>query len=111
MGRTKRKMVEKWNLMSWRKWEARRRRRKSVRRKAKQASSSAQAKVKKTLTPEEVFYEGPPAITETLAPTASILTVVGIIPPLRHGPDRPGSATRSPTVASVSIRASVAKRW
>jgi len=50
------------------------------RRKAKQASSSAQAKVKKTLTPEEVFYEGPPAITETLAPTASILTVVGIIP-------------------------------
>lgn len=50
------------------------------RRKAKQASPSAQAKVKKTLTPEEVFYEGPPAITETLAPTASILTVVGIIP-------------------------------
>jgi hypothetical protein len=32
------------------------------------------------LTPEEVFYEGPPAITETIAPTISILTVVGIIP-------------------------------
>jgi len=27
-----------------------------------------------------VFYEGPPAITETIAPTISILTVVGIIP-------------------------------
>eukprot|EP00978_Attheya_sp_CCMP212_P021164 scaffold61496_cov41-Attheya_sp.AAC.1 len=33
-----------------------------------------------TLVPEEVFYEGPPAITETLAPTLSILTVVGIVP-------------------------------
>lgn len=33
-----------------------------------------------TLAPEEVFYEGPPAITETIAPTISILTVVGIIP-------------------------------
>lgn len=32
------------------------------------------------LAPEEVFYEGPPAITETILPTASILTVVGIIP-------------------------------
>lgn len=32
------------------------------------------------MAPEETFYEGPPAITETLAPTASILTVVGIIP-------------------------------
>jgi hypothetical protein len=32
------------------------------------------------LTPEEVFYEGPPAITETIVPTISILTVVGIIP-------------------------------
>jgi hypothetical protein len=32
------------------------------------------------LAPEEVFYEGPPAITETIAPTVSILTVVGIIP-------------------------------
>lgn len=27
-----------------------------------------------------MFYEGPPAITETIAPTVSILTVVGIIP-------------------------------
>jgi hypothetical protein len=35
---------------------------------------------KKTLAPEETFYEGPPAITETIAPTLSILTVVGIIP-------------------------------
>ena len=33
-----------------------------------------------TLTPEEVFYEGPPAITETIVPTISILTVVGIVP-------------------------------
>jgi len=32
------------------------------------------------LTPEEVYYEGPPAITETIVPTISILTVVGIIP-------------------------------
>lgn len=32
------------------------------------------------MTPEEVFYEGPPAITETIVPTISILTVVGIIP-------------------------------
>lgn len=32
------------------------------------------------LTPEEVFYEGPPAITETIIPTISILTVVGIVP-------------------------------
>jgi hypothetical protein len=32
------------------------------------------------LAPEEVFYEGPPAITETIVPTVSILTVVGIIP-------------------------------
>jgi Bacterial PH domain len=35
---------------------------------------------KVTLGPEEIFYEGPPAITETIAPTISILTVVGIIP-------------------------------
>ena len=32
------------------------------------------------MAPEEVYYEGPPAITETIAPTISILTVVGIIP-------------------------------
>jgi hypothetical protein len=35
---------------------------------------------KTDLAPEETYYEGPPAITETLAPTLSILTVVGIIP-------------------------------
>jgi len=33
-----------------------------------------------TLIPEKVHYEGPPAITETIIPTVSILTVVGIIP-------------------------------
>lgn len=33
-----------------------------------------------SLAPEDVFYEGPPAITETIAPTISILTVIGIIP-------------------------------
>ena len=32
------------------------------------------------MAPEEVHYEGPPAITETIIPTISILTVVGIIP-------------------------------
>lgn len=32
------------------------------------------------MAPEEVYYEGPPAITETIVPTISILTVVGIIP-------------------------------
>jgi len=38
------------------------------------------AKASATLAPEETFYEGPPAITETIAPTISILTVVGIVP-------------------------------
>lgn len=33
-----------------------------------------------TLAPEEIHYEGPPAITETIIPTISILTVVGIVP-------------------------------
>jgi hypothetical protein len=33
-----------------------------------------------SLKPEEIFYEGPPAITETIFPTLSILTVVGIVP-------------------------------
>jgi len=37
-------------------------------------------KVAASLKTEEVFYEGPPAITETIVPTISILTVVGIIP-------------------------------
>ncbi len=43
-------------------------------------SSSSTAKAAATLAPEETFYEGPPAITETIAPTISILTVVGIVP-------------------------------
>ncbi len=38
------------------------------------------SKAPATLAPEEVFFEGPPAITETIVPTISILTVVGIIP-------------------------------
>ena len=33
-----------------------------------------------SLAPEETYYEGPPAITETIVPTLSILTVVGIVP-------------------------------
>jgi len=44
------------------------------------SSSSSTAKAAATLAPEETFYEGPPAITETIAPTISILTVVGIVP-------------------------------
>jgi len=44
------------------------------------STSAATAKAAATLAPEETFYEGPPAITETIAPTISILTVVGIIP-------------------------------
>lgn len=35
---------------------------------------------KSALAPEEVFYEGPPAKTETIIPTLSILTVIGIVP-------------------------------
>lgn len=42
--------------------------------------SDSSRKASATLTPEEVFFEGPPAITETIVPTISILTVVGIIP-------------------------------
>ena len=42
--------------------------------------SAAASKAAASLAPEEVFFEGPPAITETIAPTLSILTVVGIIP-------------------------------
>mmetsp|Transcript_14702 Transcript_14702/g.26604 ORF Transcript_14702/g.26604 Transcript_14702/m.26604 type:complete len:237 (-) Transcript_14702:54-764(-) len=51
-------------------------------RKSGTSASSSKAKNKSaaTLAPEQVFYEGPPAITETIAPTISILTVVGIIP-------------------------------
>lgn len=56
---------------------------KKKRGKRKGSSPSAAktpTKAAATLTPEEVFYEGPPAITETLIPTVSILTVIGIIP-------------------------------
>jgi len=55
---------------------------KAKRGKRKGASEEAKkaAKVAASLTPEEVYYEGPPAITETIVPTISILTVVGIIP-------------------------------
>jgi hypothetical protein len=49
-------------------------------KRGKRKKSSSTTPVKVNLAPEEVFYEGPPAITETIAPTASILTVVGIIP-------------------------------
>ncbi|KAG7368020.1 ribonuclease P [Nitzschia inconspicua] len=44
------------------------------------SAAPAPTKASVSLTPEEVFYEGPPAITETIIPTISILTVVGIIP-------------------------------
>lgn len=44
------------------------------------AKTAGVSKASATLAPEEVHYEGPPAITETIIPTASILTVVGIIP-------------------------------
>lgn len=44
------------------------------------AKSGAVGKASATLAPEEIHYEGPPAITETFIPTLSILTVVGIIP-------------------------------
>jgi len=43
-------------------------------------SASVPTKASVSLAPEEIFYEGPPAITETIVPTISILTVVGIIP-------------------------------
>jgi hypothetical protein len=44
------------------------------------SSAPAPTKAAVSLAPEEVFYEGPPAITETIIPTISILTIVGIIP-------------------------------
>jgi len=43
-------------------------------------TAAAPAKAAAALAPEEIYYEGPPAISETIAPTISILTVVGIIP-------------------------------
>lgn len=49
-------------------------------RKGGEKSAAIPTKAAATLTPEETFYEGPPAITETIAPTISILTVVGIVP-------------------------------
>jgi hypothetical protein len=45
-----------------------------------EAAAAPPSKAFATLAPEETFYEGPPAITETIAPTISILTVVGIVP-------------------------------
>ena len=44
------------------------------------AEKPAATKAAASLAPEEVFFEGPPAITETIVPTISILTVIGIIP-------------------------------
>jgi len=49
-------------------------------RRGSSKKSESTAKAAATLEPEEIFYEGPPAITETLIPTVSILTVIGIIP-------------------------------
>jgi hypothetical protein len=49
-------------------------------RKGGDTSAPTTTKAAATLAPEETFYEGPPAITETIAPTISILTVVGIVP-------------------------------
>lgn len=49
-------------------------------RKGSSVAPSQKPAEKTTLVPEETYYEGPPAITETIIPTVSILTVVGIIP-------------------------------
>ncbi len=49
-------------------------------RKGGDTSAASPTKAAATLAPEETYYEGPPAITETIAPTISILTVVGIVP-------------------------------
>eukprot|EP00558_Chaetoceros_sp_UNC1202_P002731 CAMPEP_0197247350 /NCGR_PEP_ID=MMETSP1429-20130617/29072_1 /TAXON_ID=49237 /ORGANISM="Chaetoceros sp., Strain UNC1202" /LENGTH=231 /DNA_ID=CAMNT_0042708241 /DNA_START=83 /DNA_END=778 /DNA_ORIENTATION=+ len=49
-------------------------------RKGGAVQSKNVAKPAASLTPEETFFEGPPAITETIVPTISILTVIGIIP-------------------------------
>lgn len=53
---------------------------KKKRGKRKGSTAPTATKAAVTLAPEETFYEGPPAITETIVPTVSILTVVGIIP-------------------------------
>lgn len=52
-------------------------------KRGKRKGGSTAPKAKKaavSLAPEEEYYEGPPAITETIIPTVSILTVVGIVP-------------------------------
>jgi len=54
-----------------------------MKRGAKKPGSATPTTVSKRptpTTPEQTFYEGPPAITETLVPTLSVLTVIGIIP-------------------------------
>jgi hypothetical protein len=53
---------------------------KAKRGKRKGSTAPKTSKAAVSLAPEEEFYEGPPAITETIVPTISILTVVGIIP-------------------------------
>jgi hypothetical protein len=54
---------------------------KAKRGKRKGGSSAPKpTKAAASLAPEEVHYEGAPAISETIVPTISILTVVGIIP-------------------------------
>jgi len=50
------------------------------RKNAAAESSATKTKSAASLAPEEVYYEGPPAKTETIIPTVSILTVVGVIP-------------------------------
>lgn len=49
-------------------------------RKGGAVKAKTESKPAAALTPEETFFEGPPAITETIVPTISILTVIGIIP-------------------------------
>jgi len=54
-------------------------------RASKKKSKAPKEKVKgpapsQVLTPERTFFEGPPSITETIIPGASVFTVVGIIP-------------------------------
>lgn len=49
-------------------------------RKGSSSTTSKTPLVKAALVPEETYYEGPPALSETFIPTLSIITVVGIIP-------------------------------
>jgi hypothetical protein len=46
----------------------------------KQKVKAPAPQVAAALAPERTFFEGPPSITETIIPGASVLTVVGIIP-------------------------------